>query len=101
MGARAAEVQGGGGAFKVLFRFVVAPMFLFSGTFCPVGRLPGWAQWLAYVSPLWHGIELARGAAIGHLGGWAALGHVAYLLLWIAVGIGLARWRFAVRIARG
>ena len=99
--ALAATVTSEGQAFNILFRFVVTPMFLFSGTFYPIGRLPEWGRLLAYVSPLWHGTQLSRGAAIGHLGAPAAAGHVAYLLLWLGVGLGLARWRFAVRVERG
>lgn len=98
--ALSASVRSEGQAFNVLFRFVVTPMFLFSGTFYPIDRLPGWGQVLAHVAPLWHGTELARGAAIGHLGGWATAGHIAYLLGWLVVGIGLARWRFRVRVER-
>lgn len=98
--ALSASVEAEGQAFNVLFRFVVTPMFLFSGTFYPISRLPEWGRWLAYVSPLWHGTELSRGAAIGHIGGTAVLGHVAYLLVWLAVGALLARWRFRVRIER-
>jgi lipooligosaccharide transport system permease protein len=91
-------VSSEGQAFNMLFRFVVTPMFLFSGTFYPISQLPQWGRWLAHVSPLWHGTELARGAAIGNLSDLAALGHTAYLLLWLVVGIGLARWRFRVRL---
>jgi lipooligosaccharide transport system permease protein len=99
--ALAATVRSEGQAFNVLFRFVVTPMFLFSGTFYPVRELPTWGQWLAYVSPLWHGVELCRGAALGHLGGGAAIGHVGYLLVWLVAGVVLSRWRFAVRVERG
>ncbi len=98
--ALAATLEAEGNGFNMVFRFVVMPMFLFSGTFYPISRLPHWGQLLAYVSPLWHGTVLARGAALGHLGGWAALGHLAYLAAWFAVGLTLARWRFAVRIAK-
>jgi lipooligosaccharide transport system permease protein len=55
---------------------------------------------LAYVSPLWHGTELARGVGIGRLDAWPALGHTAYLLAWLAVGVALARWRFRVRLTK-
>ncbi|MEO9138458.1 MAG: ABC transporter permease [Jatrophihabitans sp.] len=96
--ALAATVSSEGQAFNVLFRFVVTPMFLFSGTFYPISRLPAWGQDLAWVSPLWHGTELARGAALGGLEGWSVIGHVAYLLVWLVVGIALSRWRFRVRI---
>jgi hypothetical protein len=30
----------------------------------------------------------------------AALGHLAYLLLWLVAGLALARWRFRVRLTR-
>jgi lipooligosaccharide transport system permease protein len=96
--ALAAAVTAEGQAFNILFRFVVTPMFLFSGTFYPISQLPAWGQWLAHVSPLWHGTELSRDAAIGGLSAAAVLGHVAYLLIWLIAGIGLARWRFRVRI---
>jgi lipooligosaccharide transport system permease protein len=46
-----------------LFRFVIVPLFLFSGTFFPITQLPEWMQPVAYFTPLWHGVELARGAA--------------------------------------
>lgn len=98
--AMSASVEAEGQAFNVLFRFVVTPMFLFSGTFYPISRLPEWGEWLAYVSPLWHGTELARGAAIGHVSGAAVAGHVGYLLLWFVVGLALARWRFRMRLER-
>jgi lipooligosaccharide transport system permease protein len=98
--ALAATVSSEGQAFNILFRFVVTPMFLFSGTFYPISQLPEWGQWLAYVSPLWHGTELARDAGIGGLSALAVVGHLAYLLVWLVVGIGLAHWRFAVRVRR-
>lgn len=99
--AISATVTQDGQAFNVIFRFVVTPMFLFSGTFYPISRLPAWGQWIARVSPLWHGVELGRGAAIGHLAAGAAVAHVAYLALWLVVGVLAARWRFAVRLERG
>lgn len=75
--AFAAAQEREGGAFSAVFRFVVLPMTLFSGTFFPISRLPGAIQPLAWISPLWHGTELARGAALGTLGLWSAAGHVA------------------------
>lgn len=72
--------------FALLFRLVVLPMFLFSGAFFPVRQLPGAIEWLAYVTPLWHGVELCRGFAAGSLGWLAAAGHCAYLLGWIVAG---------------
>ena len=99
--AISASVEAESQTFNVLQRFVVMPMFLFSGTFYPIGQLPEWARWLARVSPLWHGSELARAAALGHGSSPAAMaGHIAYLTLLVVVGVVLARHRFAVRIAK-
>jgi lipooligosaccharide transport system permease protein len=98
--ALSASVEAEGQAFNILFRFIVTPMFLFSGTFYPISQLPEWGQWLAYVSPLWHGTQLSRGAALGHISGAAVLGHTCYLLAWLVVGLGLARWRFRVRLTK-
>jgi lipooligosaccharide transport system permease protein len=89
-----------GQAFLVIMRFIVTPMFLFSGTFYPISELPAWGRWLAWVSPLWHGTELARGAAIGGLSGGGAVGHVAYLIAWTVAGVVLTRWQFARRLAK-
>ena len=96
--ALAATVPSESQAFNILFRFVVTPMFLFSGTFYPISQLPEWGQWLAHISPMWHGIELARDAAIGGLPFSTVLGHIGYLLLWLVVGVLLSRWRFRVKI---
>jgi lipooligosaccharide transport system permease protein len=98
--AIAATVDGESGVFNLLFRFVVTPMFLFSGTFYPISQLPQWGRWLAYISPLWHGTQVARGAAIGHLPVAATIAHLAVLVVLAAVGLQLARWRFAVRLAK-
>mgnify|MGYP000187483703 CR=1 FL=1 len=35
-----------------LFRFVITPLFLFSGTFFPIDQLPDWMEPVAYVTPL-------------------------------------------------
>lgn len=98
--AIAASVESEGQTFNIIFRFVVVPMFLFSGTFYPISVLPRWGQLLAYLSPQWHGTELARGAAIGGLSPGAWIEHLAYLLVWLVVGVGLARWRFRVRLTK-
>ena len=43
--------------FNALFRFGITPLFLFSGTFFPISNLPPLLQPLAWLSPLWHGVE--------------------------------------------
>jgi lipooligosaccharide transport system permease protein len=98
--AFSAAQENEGTAFTAVFRFVVVPMMLFSGTFFPISLLPGVIQPLAWISPLWHGTELARGAALGTVALWPAFGHVTYLTALLLVGVLLSRWRFRVRLTR-
>jgi lipooligosaccharide transport system permease protein len=77
-------------AFNPLFRFAIFPMFLFSGTFFPVTRLPLPLEWLAYATPLWHGVELCRDLTLGRAALLPDLGHAAYLALWAVAGAVLA-----------
>jgi lipooligosaccharide transport system permease protein len=93
-----AGVADEGTSFSVLFRLVLIPMTLFSGTFFPVDRLPGWVAPAAWVSPLWHGTELARAAVLGTGPPLPAVAHVAYLLVLLAAGAALALVRFRRRL---
>ncbi|MEJ7771370.1 MAG: ABC transporter permease [Geodermatophilaceae bacterium] len=84
--------------FAALIRFGLVPMFLFSGTFFPVDQLPGILQPVAYATPLWHGVSLTRGLALGDLDGLLALINVTYLLVLVGLGVWLARRQFAKRL---
>ena len=53
-------------SFPIIFRFIVTPLFLFSGTFFPIEQLPDQIEWVAWFTPLFHGVDLARRLAIGH-----------------------------------
>jgi lipooligosaccharide transport system permease protein len=74
-------------SLSLLIRFVMIPLFLFSGTFFPVTQLPAWAQPVAYATPLWHGVVLCRSLSLGtaDLGG--SLLHVGYLVVLAAAGL--------------
>src|SRR5215207_780048 len=85
--------------FAALFRFVVTPLFLFGGVFFPVEQLPPVLEQLAYVTPLWHGVALSRGLALGTATAGGVLLHVLYLSAWIAVGSWLAARAFQRRLA--
>jgi lipooligosaccharide transport system permease protein len=87
------------GGFAALMRFGIVPMFLFSGTFFPISQLPVAVRWLAYATPLWHGVDLVRSLTLGHVDVWVDLGHVAYLAAWAAVGIAIAARVFKRRLA--
>jgi lipooligosaccharide transport system permease protein len=84
--------------FNPLFRFAITPMFLFSATFFPVTRLPRGLRELAYVTPLWHGVDLVRHLTLGTATLGVSLLHVAYLALWFLAGVALARRAYAGRL---
>ena len=95
--ALAARLENDNG-FSILFRFVVTPLMLFSGTFFPIDQLPVWMQPLAWVTPLWHGVELSRDASTGTAPGALGLVHLGVLLLYVGVGWVLARRSFTRRL---
>jgi lipooligosaccharide transport system permease protein len=82
-------------------RFVVMPMFLFAGTFYPLESMPVYLQWIGWISPMWHGTQLARFVSFGlPLPGWQVAGHVLFLLAVLAVGTWLGVRNFIARLAR-
>ncbi|MGJ9406892.1 ABC transporter permease [Nesterenkonia aurantiaca] len=82
------------GQMSLIQRFVIMPLFLFSGTFYPLTNLPGFLQVLGWFSPIWHANELGRVLAFGQPSpAWLILLHVLYLL-----GITVAAWLATVRI---
>ncbi|MGA4507954.1 ABC transporter permease [Propionibacteriaceae bacterium G1746] len=66
--------------------FVMLPMFLFSATLYPIEVFPAAVQWFVKVLPLWHGVEMMRHLAVGHLT-WATLGHMLYFVGMSAAGV--------------
>jgi lipooligosaccharide transport system permease protein len=75
-----------------VFRFVVVPLFLFSGTFFPISQLPGFLRTVAYATPLFHGVELVRKIALPGGGGDAVSQaplwvHFGYLTVMTAIGV--------------
>jgi lipooligosaccharide transport system permease protein len=74
-------------SFAMIFRFGLIPLFLFSGTFFPVSALPGWAQPIAYATPLWHGVVLCRSLSLGTATIGGVLINVGYLVALAAAGI--------------
>jgi lipooligosaccharide transport system permease protein len=84
--------------FAVLYRFGLIPLFLFSGTFFPVTRLPEWARLLAYITPLWHGVTLCRSLSLGTATAGGALVHVGYLAALATAGIVLGNRAYQRRL---
>jgi lipooligosaccharide transport system permease protein len=88
--AFAATLKGNTNGFNMLFRFVVMPLYLFSGTFFPIEQLPVALRALAWLSPLYHGVALTRDLTLGSVELPTTLAHLAILLLFAAVGLVLA-----------
>ncbi len=85
-------------SIAAFYRFVILPTSLFSGAFFPVSQLPVVVEQLAYVIPLWHGVDLCRDLSLGDATLLASTGHVAYLLLWAVAGYVLATRMYARRL---
>jgi lipooligosaccharide transport system permease protein len=85
--------------FASLFRFVLMPMFIFSGTFFPISQLPTALQVVAMLTPLWHGVSLSRGLALGTLDPLVGLVNVTYLSALVAFGLAWSFRSFRVRLA--
>ncbi len=81
--------------FNAIFRFGITPLFLFSGTFFPVEQLPTFLQVVAWLTPSFHGVALARTLSLGTVADAPLLAvvHAAVLGAYAIVGA----W-FAVRL---
>src|SRR5664279_2623559 len=71
--------------FNFLCRFIMTPRFLFACVFFPFSQLPGFLRPVAWVMPLWHGVQANRSLALGSPDFAAIAAHAAYLLVVIAV----------------
>jgi lipooligosaccharide transport system permease protein len=85
-------------AFPLVFRLGIIPLFLFSGVFFPISQLPVGLRVIAYITPLWHGVNLCRGLTLGHLNPAVATGNLAYLLALTTVGAVAASRSFRTRL---
>lgn len=86
------------GAFALVFRLGVIPLFLFSGAFFPIENLSTWMEQLARLTPLWHGVDLTRMLTLGTLDGGSAAVHVAYLVVMTVLGYWWACRRLTNRL---
>jgi ABC-type polysaccharide/polyol phosphate export permease len=85
--------------FATLFRFVIMPMFIFSGTFFPISQLPELLQYVAVLTPLWHAVSLSRGIALEMLDPAMAVINVAYLSAFVFAGLAWSFRSFSRRLA--
>ena len=101
MQAVAAKLENENIFFTVLGRFIMMPLFLFSGTFFPLTSMPFFLQWIGWISPLWHATELGREAAFDYGISNLMIGvHIAYLSVLVTIGLTLAMRQFDRRLAK-
>jgi lipooligosaccharide transport system permease protein len=94
--AWAAHQEQDRGQLNFIDRFVTLPLMLFSGTYFPLETLPILLQWIGWISPLWHAVDLGRWALYGApVAGWLLAVHVAVL-----VGFAVVGFLLAVRVFR-
>ena len=87
-----------GGNFNAVFRFIITPLFLFSGVFFPISQLPEALRAAAAFTPLFHGVALTRGLALNTLTWPEALIHVLYLAAVVMAGTTAAVWTFSRKL---
>jgi lipooligosaccharide transport system permease protein len=85
-------------SLSALFRFVIMPLYMFSGTFYPTAQLPVWLRDIIVISPLWHGVQLCRGLALGSATRAGAAAHTAVLMCLLVGGAVAARRAYIGRL---
>lgn len=97
--AYAATLADEGYQFAFIQRFVIMPMFLFAGTFFPLESMPSYLHWIGWISPVWHGTQLARQVTYGAVEpGWLTVVHVVFLMVLAMAGVLWARRNYAKRL---
>ena len=83
---------------SAVFRFVVMPMYMFSGTFFALDQLPRGVRLVASALPLSQGVALCRSLSLGTASTAGVAAHAGYLLAFVLVGIAVARVTYRRRL---
>ena len=86
-------------SFSIVFRFIVTPLFLFSGTFFPTDIYPVPIQVFLQLTPLYHAISLIRGLSTGLISLAQAWDFV-YLLAFFAISMTIAMRQMEKRLIK-
>jgi len=87
--------------FMVLNRFIIMPLFLFSGTFYQLSSMPIYLRWVGWLSPLWHCTELGRYLTYGHhISAYMFAFHIVYIIAMFTFGMNFAHRQFTKRLSR-
>jgi lipooligosaccharide transport system permease protein len=70
--------------YSYYFTLFITPLFLFSGIFYPLGRLPDWVSVAAWFTPLYHLVQITRGLCL-HPDFWSVVGNAAWLVVLTAL----------------
>jgi lipooligosaccharide transport system permease protein len=82
-------------------RFIMMPLFLFSGTFYPLGQMPFFLQWIGWISPLWHATDLGRLLTYGsNVSVEMVAIHLSYMVVLLVVGLFFAFRNYSTRLAK-
>lgn len=101
MQAVAAKLENENIFFVILGRFIMMPLFLFSGTFFPLTSMPIFLQWIGWISPLWHATELGRSLTYGHAISTTMMWvHFLVLLVMLVSGLYLSARIFTRRLTK-
>lgn len=88
------------GFFAIFGRFILTPLFMFSGTYYPLETLPTPLQVVGWISPVWHSTNLGRVLSYGHASpDWLIATHYAFLLVLFFAGLIVATKKFEKRLA--
>ena len=83
---------------QTLYRFVLMPMYLFSGTFFALSQLPSGIRLVASALPLSQGVALCRSLTLGTASAQTVAARAGYLLALVVVGIVVARITYRRRL---
>jgi len=75
-------------------QLVLQPLFLASTTFYALDVYPDWSHPLVRLTPLYHAVTLCRSLMLGNVA-WVDLGHVAYLVAMLVIGVLVVKRRLA------
>ncbi|MBP2634588.1 MAG: yadH [Firmicutes bacterium] len=53
--------------FNYYITLFLTPAYLFSGVFFPINSMPGWAQAVVWINPIFHSVEICRALALGNI----------------------------------
>jgi len=99
--AFSASIKDDDGVFALVGRFIITPMFMFSGTFYPITSMPIYLQWIGWISPQWHATNLGRALSYGSpVETWLIVIHWSLMLVLAVIGITWANRVFERRLAK-